>query len=398
MAAAFRKFGARMKRILVIHQSADLYGSDRTLLQLLRAMQPGEADVVVLLPCHGPLADELVAAGIEVHAVPLALITRKSLSLRGLLRLPVDLLKSFHAISKVLAGRKVDVVYSNTLAVISGVCWAFLKRTRHVWHIHEVPLHRWQRILMQLVFVRMGGVLVCNSHTTLRLWFGENVGRRKREQIKVVLNGVADPDIRWLMEADPLRHELGMPKVLISCVGRISWRKGQEILLRAAEQIWESGERGIHFLIVGSPPSGQEEVLQSLKEMMRLSPARDVLHFMDFQRNIWPVWAATDIAVVPSTEPESFGLVAVEAMAMNCAVIASGHGGIMEIVDHDLTGKLVAPGDVNELATSIRLLANDSDKRREMGEAGRRKFLTHFSEQVYLRSMKSILLATGQHG
>lgn len=392
MAITFRQFGARMKRILVIHQSADLYGSDRTLLQLLCAIQPGEADIVVLLPCRGPLADELVAAGIEVHIVPLALITRKSLTWRGLFELPIDLLKSFHAIGRVLAGRKVDVVYSNTLAVISGVCWAFFRRTYHVWHIHEVPLHRWQRILMQLFFVRMGSVLVCNSHTTLRLWFGTNVGRRKSERIRVVLNGIADPDIRWVMQADPLRQELGMPEILISCVGRISWRKGQEILLRAAEQIWESGERGIHFLIVGSPPSGQETALESLKEMMRLSPARDVLHFRDFQRNIWPVWAATDIAVVPSTEPESFGLVAVEAMAMNCPVIASGHGGMLEIVDDGLTGKLVAPGDVNALARAIRLLAINSERRREMGEAGRRKFLTHFSEQVYLKSMKNILL------
>jgi glycosyltransferase involved in cell wall biosynthesis len=195
------------------------------------------------------------------------------------------------------------------------------------------------------------------------------------------------------MEGDPLRQELGMPKILISCVGRISWRKGQEILLRAAEQIWESGERGIHFLIVGSPPFGQEASLETLKELMRLSPARDVLHLRDFQRNIWPVWAATDIAVVPSTEPESFGLVAVEAMAMNCPVIASGHGGMLEIVDDGLTGKLVAPGDVNALAREIYLLANDSVKRREMGEAGRRKFLTHFSEQVYLQSMKNILLS-----
>ncbi len=383
-----------MKRILVIHQSADLYGSDRTLLQLVCAIQPDEAHIIVLLPCHGPLSDELVRAGIEVYIVPLALVTRKRLTWRGLLELPWDLLKSFRAIKKVLAGRKVDLVYSNTLAVISGVCWAFISGTCHVWHIHEVPLRRWQIFLMQMILVRMSDVFVCNSYTTRRLWFGADVERHKGKRIRVVQNGVADPCSREQSGTAPLKQELGMPEILVSCVGRISWRKGQEVLLRAAEQLWESGERDIHFLFVGSAPSGQEASLESLMEKTRLSPAGSVLHFRDFQRDVWPIWAATDIAIVPSTEAESFGLVAVEAMAMSCPVIAAGHGGLLEIVDDGLTGKLVAPGDVNALAMAIRLLARDSAMRHAMGKAGREKYLTHFSQHTYLQSMKQLVLGT----
>ena len=383
-----------MKRILVIHQSADLYGSDRTLLQLLLAIQPDEADIVVLLPCHGPLSDELIEAGIEVHEIPLPKINRERLTWRGLLELPFDLVKSQQSIIKVLAGRKVDVVYSNTLAVISGVLWAFMTGTYHVWHVHEVPLRRWQKLLMQMIFVRMSDVFVCNSYTTRRLWFGAEAERRKGKRIKVVQNGVADPRSWGQSETNSLRQELGMPEILVSCVGRISWRKGQEVLLRAAEQLWESGERDIHFLFVGSAPAGHEASLQSLLENMRLSPACTVLHFRDFQRDIWPIWAATDIAVVPSTEPESFGLVAVEAMAMNCPVVASDHGGLTEIVDDGLTGKLVVPGDVNELAMTIRLLARDSILRQAMGKASREKYLAHFSQHSYLQSMKKLVLGT----
>lgn len=381
----------------MVHQSADLYGSDRTLLQFVCAIQPDEANVVVLLPCHGPLSEELIKAGVEVHAVPLALITRKNLTWRGLLEFPFHLVNSLCAIRKVLAGRKVDVVYSNTLAVISGVCWAVLTGTYHVWHIHEVPLRRWQKFLMQMVLVRMSDVFVCNSYATRRLWFGIDVERRKVKRIRVVQNGVADPYSREKSGTGPLRQELGMPEILVSCVGRISWRKGQEVLLRAAEQLWESGERNIHFLFVGSAPSGQEASLDSLLEKTLLSPASSVLHFRDFQRDIWPVWAATDIAIVPSTEPESFGLVAVEAMAMSCPVIASGHGGLLEIVDDGLTGKLVAPGDIDALAMTIRLLARDSVMRQAMGKAGREKYLTHFSQDAYLQSMKILVLGAGAY-
>ncbi len=381
-----------MKRILVVHQSADLYGSDRTLLQLLCAIDSAEAHIVVLLPRHGLLSEALLKAGVEVHVVPLALVSRKNLTWRGLLELPLDLVRSFRAIRKVLGGRHVDVVYSNTLAVISGVCWAFLTRTYHVWHIHEVPLRRWQRFLMQLVFVRLGNLFVCNSHATRRLWFGGDVEQVKGKRVEVVHNGIAEPGTGVAAKGDLLRHELGAPEILVTCVGRISWRKGQEVLLRAAETLWESGVRNVHYLFVGSAPQGQEAVLESLKGKLGASPARSVLHLLDFQQDIWPIWAATDIAVVPSTEPESFGLVAVEAMAMNCPVIASGHGGMLEIVDEGSTGKLVVPGDVDQLTAAIRMLAGDSGRRHAMGEAGRARFMNHFSERVYLQSMKNLLL------
>ncbi len=381
-----------MKRILVIHQSADLYGSDRTLLQLLRAIRADEANIIVLLPFRGPLYRELIEAGIEVHIIPLARITRSTLTWRGLPGLPSILVKSFFAIRKVLAGRKVDVVYSNTLAVLSGVCWAFLTRTYHVWHIHEVPLSRWQKLLMRHVFVRMGDLFICNSYATRRHWFGGDVEHVGGTGIEVVRNGVADPVVGRKRPGSALRKQLGGPEILVSCVGRISWRKGQDILLRAAEQLWEAGERNIHFLFVGSAPPGQGALQEALMERLRSSPASSVLHFRDFQRNIWPVWDATDIAVVPSVEPESFGLVAVEAMAMKCPVIASRHGGLLEIVDEGSTGKLVAPGDADELAAAIRLLCGNSYRRRAMGKAGRARFLEHFSERTYLQSMKNLLL------
>lgn len=379
-----------MKRILVVHQSAELYGSDRTLLQLLSGILPHEAQAVVLLPCSGPLAQRLRAAGIEVHVVPLLLVTRSSLGWRGLLALPFTLFASMRAIGKALAGRPVDTVYSNTLAVLSGLCWARLKRIRHVWHIHEVPLRGWQQLLMRTVFFNFGCQFVCNSHTTRKLWFGTAASRAQCRRIKVVLNGIDEP--AWC-SGDPVRRVLGAPRILVTCIGRISWRKGQGVLLEAAERLWALGLRDIHFLFVGSAPPGQAQALDTLRLRMRQSPARSVLHLSDFREDVWPLWAATDIAVAPSTAPESFGLVAVEAMAMGRAVIASRNGGLAEIVDDGATGRLVAPGDAAGLAQAIRELAADPARRLAMGQAGREKFLACYSSRRYQEAMKALLLA-----
>jgi len=57
-----------------------------------------------------------------------------------------------------------------------------------------------------------------------------------------------------------------------------------------------------------------------------------------FQKEISKFWQSIDIAVVPSIEPEPFGLVAVEAMLANKPVIASNHGGLTEIIINNYNG------------------------------------------------------------
>ena len=81
----------------------------------------------------------------------------------------------------------------------------------------------------------------------------------------------------------------------------------------------------------------------------------------------------TDIVVVPSTYFEPLGIVAIESMMAGRPVIASAAGGLVEIVDHGITGTLVEPGSVTQLADSIINLLSDSKKLEAMGRAGLKK-------------------------
>ena len=128
------------KTILFVHQSADLYGSDKVLLALVTKLDRDKWYPIVLLPVDGPLVVELAAIGTECHVVPISRLARTSLSLRGLFELPVNLMRSIRAFNRVLRGRQVDLVHSNTLAVLSGAIWARWHRIPHVWHVHEIIL------------------------------------------------------------------------------------------------------------------------------------------------------------------------------------------------------------------------------------------------------------------
>lgn len=83
--------------------------------------------------------------------------------------------------------------------------------------------------------------------------------------------------------------------------------------------------------------------------------------------------------VSPALWPEPFGLVAVEAMARAKAVIASGVGGTLDIVEHGRTGLLVEPGNVGELAGALRRLVDDPTLAARLGDAGADRCRARFS-------------------
>jgi len=159
-------------------------------------------------------------------------------------------------------------------------------------------------------------------------------------KIKVVWNGLERTSPVDRNQVVAYRKQLAVAEsdVLIVLVGRINRLKGQVILVEAASLLWQQGVRNIRYLLVGSPPHGQEHFLSTLQLAIEKSPAKSAFILQGFTNNLWTVWDACDVAVIPSTEPESFGLVAIEAMAAAKPVIASNHGGLTEIIVAGETG------------------------------------------------------------
>ena len=82
--------------------------------------------------------------------------------------------------------------------------------------------------------------------------------------------------------------------------------------------------------------------------------------------------AAADIFAMPSLG-EPFGLVFLEAMAMQLPVVALDSGGAPEVVDDGVTGLLVEPGDTDGLTRRLLALLEDPERRQQMGAAGRQR-------------------------
>lgn len=389
---AILKAAVTGKTVLFVHQSAEMYGSDKVLLSLVLGMAGSRFHPVVLLPGPGPLLTALQAGGIETYIAPIAKLDRETLSVRGLLGLPLSLWASMRAISRIAKSRRIDLVYSNTLAVLGSAVWAKLHGVPHLWHVHEIlkspaVVSRGFPWLLRL----MADKVVCNSALT-RQWVlaGEPA---LADRTVVVWNGLAPRPPASMKPVEDLRARLSLQdgQLLVALVGRINRWKGQALLVQAAALLWDRGFTDVHYLIVGSAVDGQQHLMQGLEKQISQSGAARNIHIKEFTEDVWSVWDACDIAVVPSTDPEPFGLVAIEAMASSKPVVVAAHGGLLDIVEHEVSGLHFKPGDASQFADQLARLITSPALRAQFGAAGCERQHRLFSLREQLDSTVALL-------
>jgi glycosyltransferase involved in cell wall biosynthesis len=108
-------------------------------------------------------------------------------------------------------------------------------------------------------------------------------------------------------------------------------------------------------------------------------------------------WAAADVAVLPSTASESFGMVAIEAMASGLPVVSTRNGGADSVIQDGVTGTLVPRADVGALATAMLGYSTDPDRREMHGRAGRARCESHFTMSRCAGEYTRLLNAIGGH-
>jgi glycosyltransferase involved in cell wall biosynthesis len=374
-----------MINILFIHQSADLYGSDKTLLLLLSNLDKSRFNPVVVIPLDGPLKEELEKESIKVIIAPVLKLYRKMFTPKNILLFFKQIKKVVSVIDELNQEHKFDIIYSNTLAVLLGMIYARKRKIKHIWHVHEIIVHpKPIAYIFPKLLNRYADIVVCNSKATM-----ENlVSREKALVIKtqVIQNGLKPQGENYTKIS---KEDLGFDKedFIITLIGRINRLKGHKWLLNTFVNNFQD-HKNIKLLFVGSPVVGQEYYLEEIEEMIRIKNLGSRVKIMQFTKDLRPILDLTDILAVPSTEAESFGLVALEAMLAKKPVIGSNHGGLMEIIVHNETGFLVEPNSETELANAIQKLLENQELRNRFGNNGYERAKNEFSEEKYVSSFE----------
>jgi phosphatidylinositol alpha-mannosyltransferase len=202
-------------------------------------------------------------------------------------------------------------------------------------------------------------VIVLNRHTEFQLlrW------GISRETIKYVPNGIDRSEfIGKRNKPSSLRRKLGIPEdaVVLLYVGRLDRGKGVENLLKAFHIVQEHTQKSVWAIIVGEG--------ELRRDLMRASRDLHNTVFMGFipRNELLAAYAESDVFVMPSEGGEGMPTVVLEAMAAGLPVIATRIPGNIDIAVTEF-GKLVPPGDAQQLALSLLDMIRNPASLKQLG-------------------------------
>jgi starch synthase len=216
--------------------------------------------------------------------------------------------------------------------------------------------------LMVRVLLRCGLTVVVPSRQGARTW-----ARAQAARVIELANSVDDRATR-----------VEGPEPTVVTVARLHPDKGLDVLLEAVALLHIRGT-ALRVLVIGPDASGHDMLAQSLRSRAATLPGVEVRGVVfDPSTLLADAW----VYVQPSRR-EPFGLAALEASASGLPVVASRVGGLPDIVEDEVTGLLVDPGQVSALADALERLIGNADERDRLGRAGADRARTKFGPDVF---------------
>jgi len=371
----------RRQHIMQVTFGMVIGGLERVIMELCRRVDPSRYRLsICCIGRRGPLADVMEAEGVPV------IVCEKQSKLAKYFR-GVELARIFRE-------HHVDLVHAHhTPALVDGVVGASLAGVPLITtdHTKAYPTSRRWRLLENGAS-RVAKVMVAvSAHSKADLIRYQGIAP---EKLKVIHNGL-DLKLSRRETVSELRREIGLAPedLVIGTAARLEDQKGLDLLVDAVPTIARHVPNA-RVVIVGG--GGREGALREQVERMRLG---DRVLITGYRVDGVDLIDTFD-CFVQTSHWEGMPMALLEAMALHKPIVATAVGGVPEVVVDGVTGILLSPRDRDALARSlIRVLTNRREAVR-MGEAGYRRYLTHFTsagmiteyEQLYA----SVLAGTRQ--
>ncbi len=343
--------------------------------------------LTVALSEEGPLADELRAMGIPVKIVRLGIIRKKYYSISGVFNRGYILCKAFFSLRKLIREERINLVYSNTTAVLIGAVTAKITGKKHIWHIHEIiekPAFLFSFLGWMVTNFSEKAVVV--SKSVYDHW------KKKVDPAKLVVIYNGFDYSPFHAGHSSLRDELGIhqEQLLIGTIGRIHYWKGQDYFLKIAA-ILHAKYPSVGFLIAGDAFDGYEYLYDTLAKLSKELGIEKVVHTLGFRSDITNIYNALDIFVLPSILADPLPTVVLEAMASGLPIIATKQGGAMEMIENGKSGILIPIHEPEKAAHIIETLIENQALRHQMGNEARLRVVKEFSLEKFDNAITDII-------
>lgn len=335
------------------HSGWEHYG-----LALIEALQALNVRVTAVVPHNSDVMD-----GIEVQRL---LPDVTPMEPRFLLKLA----RCYPAVQQAL--RECDLIH-NIVEVYAPLAATVAGPRPHIMTVHgsyaRYPHVRGWPIGALYAWAYRQATMVCVSHYTEH----------------ILQQGIPDARTVVINNAVDAAHYVNLPQLgvtkqgpTIVTAGGVKTRKGTLELVRAVAVVRETIP-DVQCVVLGSTETEKQTTAQVRAEVERLG-LQDTVHLMGFvpDDTLRAWYGAADVFVLPSMNDgwkfEGFGLVHLEASAAGLPVIGTDNSGVVDAIDHNVTGLIVSQEYVAEaLPEAIIALLRDPVRARRMGEAGRQK-------------------------
>jgi glycosyltransferase involved in cell wall biosynthesis len=334
----------------------------------------------------GPLAQRAAALGVPVHLTPQPRLRRSPSALGDMGRGAGALARVARqtGAALIIANTVRSAIYTAPAALLARVPWVWYRRD--FWLGEAAPRLPWVDALGKAALIASSIRVIANSEATRR-------HHPLQQSIVVVPNGIQVGRYNPRMDGAPFRAAYGIPAraPLLGMVGRLSVWKGQERFLRVMARVLAEIPAA-WGVVVGGPIFGEHAYQAALHRAAQEQSIAERVVFTGQLDDPRAALAAMDLFVHPG-DPEAFGLVNVEAMAMGKPIVAFSHGALPEIVLDGGTGLLVPPGDEAAMARAAVALLADGERRARMGLAGRQRAVEHFTIERTVGALETVLAA-----
>jgi glycosyltransferase involved in cell wall biosynthesis len=384
---------AESQHLSIVHAIARLNvgGAALHVIELAARQRARGHDVVIVAGtlAEGEESMEYVAHDLGVPIVRLPALQRE-LS-------PLADVTSVRELRRTVVRRRADVLHTHTAkAGATGRIGAMLARGGwprtmvHTFHGHVLSGYFGGR--REKVFIRVerslarrsGAIVAVSDEVRDDL---VNLGVAAREKIVVIpygfdLSGLTRPDEA---ERAGRRREIDLlsEAFVVGWAGRLTAIKRPHDLVRAIAALAGMGIDAF-LVVVGDGPErdGVEGLAAELGVMERC-------RFLGYRRDM-SRWYATFDAFILTSENEGTPVVAIEALASGCPVVATNAGGTATVVRHGESGYLVPIGDTHELAGRLRELASMPELARSMGKAGQLDVKQRFASETMAETVDAL--------